>query len=268
MSLEASGVAAEAKAGQFVNIRVPEFQDALFRRPLSIFRTWTVDNLTGIDVVYQVVGKGTRLLSRLRTGDEVDLLGPLGHGFDIVQRKKAHILLAGGVGAAGLFMLAQAISESLEGTGGDLYLLLGARTSTALIMEDEFASLGCIVMTCTQDGTCGSRGTVIDLVKEHVERQGASDCAIYACGPEAMYLPLAAFCRELDIPAQVMMERRMMCGLGACVTCVCKVDKNGILRHRDIKSTHTQFMPDGDVGHALVCSDGPVFYLDEVVFHQ
>jgi dihydroorotate dehydrogenase electron transfer subunit len=268
ISIEAAPIAAEAKAGQFVNIRVSPSQDNLFRRPFSVFRTWADNEISGIDVVYQVVGRGTELLSRLRSGDEVDVLGPLGHGFEIFQGKKAHILLAGGVGAAGLFLLAQELSKAFEKTGGDLYLLLGARTSTALIMEKEFSSLGCKVQTCTEDGTCGFRGTVIDLLKEYVGRHGASDCAIYACGPEAMYLPLAAYCRESRIPTQIMMERHMMCGLGACITCVCKVSKNGISKHRDIKLTHTQFVSDDDVGHALVCSDGPVFYLDEVVLDE
>lgn len=270
MTLEASRVASKAKPGQFINMKIGQNNGPLFRRPLSVFRRIMLDRgALGIQVVYKVVGRGTKLMTNLRQGDELDIIGPLGHGFQWQRDKKVHILLAGGIGSASLFMLGEEISKVVKEYGLELYILLGAETQKTLVLEKEFTTLNGEILVSTDDGTYGYKGFVTDMLKDAIDRQKiSSDCAIYACGPELMFKALSQICKQYDIPAQVSLERPMMCGIGACLSCVCKVDKNSMLKHRDIKSSHIQFIPEEDFGYALVCKDGPVFDIEEVIFDE
>jgi dihydroorotate dehydrogenase electron transfer subunit len=94
------------------------------------------------------------------------------------------------------------------------------------------------------------------------------DCVIYACGPELMLKALLPICKQYGIPAQVSMQRHMGCGIGACLSCVCKVNKASMLKYRDVKSSPIQFSPEAEFGYALVCKDGPVFNIEEVLFDE
>lgn len=270
VTFEASQIASEIKPGQFINVKISENNAPLFRRPFSVFRCINLDKgVLGIEVVYKVVGRSTRLMTNLRQGDELDIIGPLGHGFEWYRDKKVHILLAGGVGLAGLFMLGEEISKAVREYGLELYILFGAETKKTLVLEKEFATLDGKVLISTDDGTYGYHGYVTEMLKDAIDRQKvSSDCAIYACGPEPMLKALAPICQQYDIPAQVSIERHMMCGIGGCLACVCKVDKNSVLKHRDLKSSHIQFIPEEAFGYALVCKDGPVFNMDEVMFNE
>ncbi|MBI4329923.1 MAG: dihydroorotate dehydrogenase electron transfer subunit [Chloroflexi bacterium] len=267
LTLESSRIGAEAKPGQFINIKVSETNDPLFRRPFSVFRRVDLDKGgVGVQVVYRVVGRGTRLMTNLRQGNELDIIGPLGRGFEWRRDKRVHVLLAGGVGAAALFMLGQEISRAAQERGLELHVLLGAETGEKLVLQKEFAGLGGIVQVSTDDGTAGYKGLVTGMLREAISTgRIRTDCAIYSCGPEPMYRALAATCRQYNIPAQICIERHMMCGIGACFACICKVDKATTLKRADIESSHIQFIPEEDYGHALVCRDGPVFAIGEVI---
>lgn len=270
ITLEAPQIASEIKPGQFINVKIGETNDPLLRRPFSVFRRVEIGKgALGIEVVYKVVGRGTRLMTNLGQGDKLDVIGPLGHGFEWFRDKKAHVLLAGGIGAAGLFMLGEEISKAVPHHGLQLYTLLGAETKKSLVLEEEFATLNGTALVSTDDGTYGYHGLATEMLKDAIiAGRIASDCAIYACGPEPMLKALAPICRQYGILAQISIERHMMCGIGACLVCVCKVDKNSVLKYRDLKSSHIQLSPEGGFGYALVCKDGPVFHIDEVIFDE
>lgn len=270
MAFTAPQIASEIKPGQFVHIKITQSNDFLLRRPFSVSRLINLNNGNmGLDVIYKVVGRGTRFMTSLRPGDELDIIGPLGHGFELNNTKMTHILLAGGIGAACLFMLAEVISRAVDRDNLELYILLGAETQKALILQKEFATLGARTLISTDDGTHGYKGSVTKMLRDALANSKISaDCAIYACGPEPMYQALVPICREYNIPAQISLERHMMCGFGSCYTCICKVDKHNVPKYRELKSSHIQMSNDKDFGYALVCKDGPVFNIDEVRFDE
>lgn len=265
MVLDAPQIASGVKPGQFIHIRIGGSNGPLFRRPLSVFRRVKLGDTLGIEVIYKVVGRGTGLMTELRKGNQLDIIGPLGHGFEWHRDKSVKVLVAGGTGAACLFLLAEEISEA----GLQLKILLGAETKASLILKKEFASLKGEVMVSTDDGTQGYHGFVTEMLDKALdERKISSDCVVYSSGPEPMLKALAPICQKYHIPAQVSVERHMMCGIGACLACVCKVDKNRISRHRDLESSHIQFVSEKEFGYALVCKDGPVFDIHEVIFDE
>jgi dihydroorotate dehydrogenase electron transfer subunit len=262
--LDAPQISSEVKPGQFIHVKVGGENGPLFRRPFSIFRRVPLEgNHLGIEIVYEVTGAGTRTMMGLRKGDTVDIIGPLGHGFELHQDKPVQVLVAGGTGAACLFLLAEGISRA----GLQLKVLLGAETKASVILEKEYAKLKGEVMVSTDDGTYGFHGFVTQMLERALDGGKIStDCVIYSSGPEPMLKALAPICQKCRIPTQVSIERHMMCGIGACLACVCKVDTNHVSKYRDRGSSHMQFVSDKEFGYALVCKDGPVFNMNEVIF--
>jgi dihydroorotate dehydrogenase electron transfer subunit len=262
--LDAPQILSELKPGQFIHVRVGGENGPLFRRPFSVFRRVPLkgDRL-GIEIVYKVIGTGTRVMTGLRKGDTLDIIGPLGHGFELDRNKSVQVVVAGGTGAACLFLLAEEISK----TGLPLKVLLGADTKASVLLMKEYAALNGEMMVSTDDGSYGFHGFVTQMLAEGFEKgKISSDCAVYSSGPEPMLKGLASICQKYHIPAQVSVERHMMCGIGACLACVCKVDPNHISKNRDLGSSHIQFVSDKEFGYALVCKDGPVFDINEVIF--
>lgn len=270
VTLEAPQIASEIKPGQFINVKIGKTYDPLFRRPLSVFkRVRKGQRYYGVEVVYKVVGKGTRLMTDLEPGDEVDVIGPLGHGFEWLRDKKVHILLAGGIGSPALFLLGEEISQAASKYSLELNILLGAETKKALVLEKEFGTLKGKVRVSTDDGTYGYHGFVTAMLKDAFGKgEIPSDCAIYACGPEPMLKALVPISKQYNIPIQISMERHMACGIGTCLSCVCKVGRDGVEKYRDLPSSHIQFSPEHEFGYALVCKDGPVFNIEEVIFDE
>jgi dihydroorotate dehydrogenase electron transfer subunit len=264
--LDSPQISSEVKPGQFIHVKAGGKNGPLFRRPFSVFRRVPLkgDHL-GIEIVYKVIGTGTRLMTELRKGDTLDIIGPLGHGFERRKDKPVQVIVAGGTGAACLFLLADEISKA----GLQLKILLGADTKASVLLKKEYVSLKGEVMVSTDDGTYGYHGFVTQMLDQGLhEGKISTDCAIYSSGPEPMLKALASICQRYDIPGQVSMERHMMCGIGACLACVCKVDPVPISKNRDLGSSHIQFVSDKDFGYALVCKDGPVFNLNEVRFDE
>jgi dihydroorotate dehydrogenase electron transfer subunit len=264
MLLDSPQIASEVKPGQFIHVKIGGDGGPIFRRPLSVFKCVKLngDGL-GMEIVYKVVGLGTGLMAGLKQGDTMDIIGPLGHGFELHRDKPIQVLVAGGTGAACLFLLAEEISKA----GFQPEVLLGAETKASVILEKEYATLKGEVMVSTDDGTYGYHGSVTEMLDKALhEGKISSDCVVYSSGPEPMLKALAPICQKYHIPTQVSMERHMMCGIGACLACVCKVDPNHVSRYRDLGSSHIQFVSDKEFGYALVCKDGPVFNINEVIF--
>ena len=224
--------AKEAKPGQFIAMYC-EDGTKLLPRPISICG---IDAEKGtLRVVYRIAGEGTRLFSEMKEGDSLEVLGPLGNGFTMKEEKA--IIVGGGIGIPPMLELAKQLS--CEKT-----VILGYRDE--LFLKDEFESYADVVVA-TEDGSCGTKGTVIDAIKE----AGVDGKVIYACGPMPMLKALAEYAEAHDMEAQISLEERMACGIGACLGCICKTKK---------KDHHT------NVNNQRICKDGPVFDAKEVVF--
>lgn len=242
LSLEAAEVAAVASPGQFLHLRCPECPEPLLRRPISIHRC---DREKGsVKLFFRVLGRGTALLARKRAGELVDVMGPLGRGFSLPDRGEKVLLIAGGMGVAPLFSLAREVKLSSD---VEVTLYLGAPGAEQLFCLDEIAALGIRLLTATDDGSAGFKGTVLGLLRR--EAHSYSPDRVYACGPPAMLKGLAEYLRQNNINGQFSLEERMACGVGACLSCACK--------------TKT---PGGEIVNSHVCTDGPVFNVQDIVW--
>lgn len=224
--------AALAKPGQFIAMYCND-KSKLLPRPISICGINKEEGT--LRVVYRVAGEGTKEFSQMKEGDTLEVMGPLGNGFALKEEKA--IIIGGGIGIPPMLELAKQLN--VEKT-----VVLGYRTSTFL--KDEFEDV-CDVKVATEDGSQGAKGTVIDAI----EKYGVKGQVIYACGPMPMLKALAAYAEEHGMEAQISLEERMACGIGACLGCICKTKE---------KDHHT------NVNNTRICKDGPVFDAKEVVF--
>ena len=224
--------AALAKPGQFIAMYCND-KSKLLPRPISICGINKEEGT--LRVVYRVAGEGTKEFSGMKEGDTLEVMGPLGNGFALKEEKA--IIIGGGIGIPPMLELAKQLN--VEKT-----VVLGYRTSTFL--KDEFEAV-CDVKVATEDGSQGAKGTVIDAI----EKYGVEGKVIYACGPMPMLKALAVYAEEHGMEAQISLEERMACGIGACLGCICKTKE---------KAHHT------NVNNTRICKDGPVFDAKEVVF--
>jgi dihydroorotate dehydrogenase electron transfer subunit len=225
-------IAGAATPGQFVQVRVSFGTDPFLRRTFSLCGT---DRASGvIRLLVDVVGPGTRLLCDLRCGGTLDIIGPLGTGFDLRFGNPGPVMLvAGGVGAAPLLFLA----ERLAGDASrPVIFLMGARTAEHLAVLDGFSAPEVSVSCATDDGSAGYHGFVTGLLEERLRVSKPE--AIYVCGPHPMMRAVAAIAARTGIPCQVSLEERMACGIGACLGCAVRL---------------------ADGGTARSCKEGPVF---------
>lgn len=230
MVISCPEIAQQAKPGQFIEI-YPDNGVNLLARPISICE---INNGT-IRVVFQKVGKGTDLFSKLVVGDEIRVLGPCGNGYTL--KEGTSLLVGGGIGVPPLL-------ETCKQLKGEKIVVLGFRSGSFL--AEEFEKYGARVYISTDDGSVGFKGNVVDLIKS----ENLSADHIYSCGPKIMLKFLSQLAMEKDIDTQVSMEERMACGIGACVGCVVKIK-------------------DGDAWtFKKVCKDGPVFDCKEVVWNE
>lgn len=224
-------VTVTAVPGQFISMYCNE-GSRLLPRPISICEINRQESM--LRVVYRIVGKGTEEFSKLVPGDTVDVVGPLGNGFTLKEGK--NILIGGGIGIPPMLALAKALS-------GDVTVVLGYRDND-LFLEEEFESYAAVYVS-TEDGSVGTKGNVIDAIKENKLKADN----IYACGPIPMLRGVKEFAIQNKIAAQISMEEKMACGIGACLACVCQSKE---------KDAHS------NVNNKRVCKDGPVFDAQEI----
>ncbi len=236
LTLHAPLVAAAAHPGQFVMVRVGDSFDPLLRRPFSIHQVSAGGDL---QLLFKVVGQGTRCLARLRPGEKLDLLGPLGRGFRL-QREDPVCLVGGGMGIAPLYFLGKRLLMHGRLPEFDPVLLGAASQRELALLADEFFALGYDVHTATDDGTLGHHGFVTDLLDPVLPRVSR----VYVCGPYPMMRIVAARCLAAGVECEVSLEAHMACGLGACLGCT-------------VRATE---------GYAHVCLQGPVFDAGEVAW--
>jgi dihydroorotate dehydrogenase electron transfer subunit len=211
LSVHGPRIAAVATPGQFVMVAVSDSLDPLLRRPLSIHRR-SSDGSIGL--LFKVIGKGTEMLTHLRVGDTLDLIGPLGRGFDLAPAGPV-CLIGGGMGIAPLYFLAGQLARGGRNPQDD-HVLLGARNREEIgPLADEFRALGYPVQVATDDGSIGHHGLIPELLPARLPAARR----VYACGPHPMMKAVAGQCRQADVSCQVSLETHMACGLGACLGC-------------------------------------------------
>jgi dihydroorotate dehydrogenase electron transfer subunit len=240
-------IAKKALAGQFLNIKVSNDLEPLLRRPFGIHRISNQKPETSnqIEILYEVVGKGTEILSRKKSGEYLGVIGPLGNGFSLLSTRYS-LLVGGGMGVAPLVFLAERLAEIQNPKSKiQTLVLIGAKTENQILCEKEFQDLGCDVKIATDDGSRGFKGYVSDLLKNTLPATNSQlRTKIYACGPKPMLKEIAVTSKKFKIPAQVSLEEHMACGIGACFGCA--------------------VMTKG--GYKRVCKDGPVFEAGDIIF--
>jgi len=243
LCMDSPDIARAASPGQFLHVRCSRTLDPLLRRPLSVHYA---DRERGrVYILYRVAGRGTALLAGMRSGDRLDVMGPLGKGYTLPSPGQSVAVIGGGIGAAPLFFLMNEIKGIYSGRMENVLVFLGAATREVL-PANQARAMGFSVYTATDDGTLGFKGSVIELYKEAMGTKKVD--RVYACGPPPMLKSLSQALVP-DTEAEVSMEEKMGCGVGACLSCVCKVRENG-----------------EESRYAHVCKDGPVFNLRDLIF--
>jgi dihydroorotate dehydrogenase electron transfer subunit len=202
-------------------------------------------------LLFFVAGTRTRELSELRPGDRLDVVGPLGNGFDLSIAAGRVAIIAGGVGIASVLLAAQALVRS----GARVTLLYGARTAQLIVDARRFSDAGCELAVATDDGTEGHHGYVTDLL----ERLPRCDL-ILACGPTPMLRAVAGVASAAGIRAQLALEETFACGIGGCWGCVVPLARSSV----QAPSFPPAAQGGSEVVYARVCKEGPVFWSDEL----
>ena len=249
MRLKAPEITQDALSGQFIHIKCSKDNYPLLRRPFSIHR---IDKEKGeIFILFQVVGEGTKLLAQRVVGDDLDIMGPIGNGFNIYPESRKIMIVGGGIGVAPLLALCE---ESIR-QGKEVRVLMGALKKELILREESYKILGAKVDVATDDGSYQYKGLVTDLLKRTIKEGWLAD-QIFACGLKSMLKKISEIALRANINYQVSLEERMGCGIGACLGCVCKIkakEKNN--NQNQIKYIYKR-----------VCVDGPIFEGSEVVW--
>ena len=241
--LKAPEIAARAVPGQFVMVRVTDTLDPFLARPLGIC---SIPSKTTIEILYRIAGRGTELLSRLKAGQTLSLLGPLGRGFPLPDKQSRPVFIAGGSGFPPLHFLAR-----LAGTRAHLFL--GSKNKECLpplSIIQSFKERVAGVHIATEDGSSGRKCMSTDLLEsflDKMEQEHKASLILYACGPHGMLASVNRIANEHSLPCFVSMEERMACGLGACMGCAVPVKSGGYQR---------------------VCKEGPVFDAGEIEWRE
>lgn len=237
-SLKADEIVRQAKPGNFIEVKVSDTNDPFLRRPISIYN---LDKENGIlEIIFQVKGTGTDLLSKKLEQDEIDIIGPLGYGTFKTEGVRNVAIIGGGIGTYPLYELA----KTLKKDGCKVHMYLGFRNKEYVTLEKEYTDVSDTISITTDDGSYGIKGFAIDILKQELEK-GNFDM-IYSCGPLPMLRALQQLTKQYNIPCQVSLEEKMGCGIGACLGCAV----NKISKTENI--------------YVHVCKLGPVFMADEV----
>jgi dihydroorotate dehydrogenase electron transfer subunit len=242
-------IANKIKPGQFLMLKVSEDNTPLLRRPFSVFKSYSANHPEKgkrgmLSLLYKKVGKGTQKMTEFKSGQKVDVLGPLGNGFHLPPPSFGRdiILIGGGVGIVSLFPLANKLS-SLK-----LSVWIGGKTQHDILCVNDFKKMTSNLFIATEDGSLGFKGTIIDLFSLQGKNLNLQEVHyLYSCGPLPMLRELAEMTQSHRFISQVSLEARMACGFGACWGCV--------VRTNDPKDPYQR-----------VCKEGPVFNLEQIVW--
>jgi dihydroorotate dehydrogenase electron transfer subunit len=255
--------------GQFAMIKPHGIYEPLLRRAMAYYRSVTAGGALCVDFIYQILGRGTQALANLRPGDKVDFLGSLGNTYDVeAARGREALLVAGGVGSAALFMLAEELVRLNSGTDSGLSgadsghrqakvcptvkLFIGGASRGDLCGLGDFIELlrEENVICATVDGSLGEASFVTAPLERYLQREGGARTIIYACGPDPMLDRVAQIAGRFGAPSQLSLEAPMGCGYGVCVGCAVAVKDD---------------CPEGFV-YKKACVDGPIFWGEELIW--
>lgn len=232
MWIQVGDMVKDARAGQFISIYSKD-GSRLLPRPISICE---IDKDAGeLRIVYRTVGQGTKEFSGYKEGDTIEVLGTLGNGFPEVSEDRHAFLIGGGIGIPPMLELAKSLKCKKS-------IVLGYRDE--LFLHQEFEPFG-DVYVATEDGSAGTKGNVLDAIREH----GLKANVIMACGPTPMLRALKAYAEEKEMECWLSLEEKMACGVGACLACVCQTKE--VDHHSNVHNRR-------------ICKDGPVFRAEEV----
>lgn len=253
---ECPELAAKIEPGQFLMIRLPGCDDPLLGRPFALYDTVLDENgqPEGVDVVYLVVGKLTKLLAQCQVGDALEIWGPLGNGFS-AEPIDHLIMVAGGIGQTPFLALGRkflggrgygqtgAITQPAE----SVTLCYGVRRADLLAGADDFRNCSIDLRVSSDDGSIGHHGLVTELLEQTLDEKSSASCRIACCGPEPMMEAVAKIALAREVSCEVSLETPMACGIGICFSCVVKTKQ-----------------PDGDWDYKRTCVDGPVFGAEKI----
>lgn len=223
-------LSAGVRPGQFLQVRVADGQDPFLRRPFSYFRA----QAGRIEVLYEVLGRGTAILSGKKKGESLKIMGPLGNGFASKVGNKKRVLVAGGVGVPPLVFLAEKYPVK--------YLLIGTRSKAEVLPKAELGKVRARILYSTEDGSFGTKGLVTGLLEKVIKEEDPTGFFIQTCGPKRMMRAVMAVAAKYGIDGEASWDEAMACGVGACLGCMVET-KGGLKR---------------------ACADGPVFSFKEL----
>jgi dihydroorotate dehydrogenase electron transfer subunit len=239
LCFELPGNVDEILPGQFMNIFL-EDKTHLMPRPFSVFCV----EKNQISVLYKVFGKGTDALARVRAGETMRVLLPLGNAFPEVSSE--HLcLLSGGIGVVPLYFFAKRVFEKSPSEAKKIRVYLGASNKDGIVCREDFEKMGCSVTISTDDGSLGRRGSCLKALQEDFKKEEVK--TIFTCGPHGMLRAVAEFAEEKNILTYLAAEEVMGCGFGACVGCAIPAKQGS-----------------AEMPYKLVCTDGPIFEAKEI----
>lgn len=230
LSFSSKKLARSVKPGQFMQVAINEQLDPFLRRPFSYYRV-VGDR---VEVLYEILGRGTEMLTHMTKGTSLKVLGPLGKPFTPKVKKKKRVLIAGGVGVPPLIFLAE--KHKVD------YLLIGTKSKAEVMPKKELKNVQAKVLYSTNDGSYGKKGFVTGLLQEIIAHEGAENLFIQTCGPNVMMQAVMDIAREQGIEGEASIDKTMACGIGICLGCMVKT-------------------PEGWVPS---CTEGPVFNFNKV----
>lgn len=233
-TIESDDMARDAECGQFLHIDCGE--GTFLRRPISICDAGNGE----VRFIFEVKGTGTASLAKKEIGDYIDVMGPLGHGFEIKDSVKNPVIIGGGIGVFPLYKLAKNLNSPK--------VFLGFRNENRVVMEKEFEAVSDMVIVGTDDGSYGYNGYIASAMEQYLSTHECD--MIYSCGPMPMLKAVKKIAEDRGIKCQLSLEQRMGCGIGACLVCSCETNKEGTDKY------------------AKVCTNGPVFYSEEVTLND
>ncbi|MBI5740306.1 MAG: dihydroorotate dehydrogenase electron transfer subunit [Nitrospirae bacterium] len=228
----------EPGPGNFFMLSTDSGLDPLLKRPFSLHRRVGGD----FQILYRIAGKGTGILSKRKKGDVLDIVGPMGNGFPPARSRDKIILIAGGLGIAPIFALAEKLKKNKP------MLFYGAKTGEEMLCLSELKELGIETVISTDDGTSGIKGFVTDILKGFLSRHASriTHHVLYACGPGPMLMALSALANKFSVKGHIALEQNMACGIGTCLGCVVNTKE----------------------GYKRVCKEGPVFPMEKIIWGE
>ena len=230
-------IARATRPGQFLNIKPGNALDPLLRRAYSVHRI----REERVQIIFNIVGRGSAILAAKRPGDPLDVMGPLGVPFRYDGEFGTAILVSGGVGIAPMPVL----GDALAALGRDVVNIHGARTAGMIAADGRLIN----PIYATDDGSLGFHGNVVGALSRYLEEHAPPDPRVFACGPNRMLMALGGFCTERGLPLEVSLECQMACGIGICQGCPVE-------------------MATGDRKYTLVCTHGPNYDFEEIILES